>query len=328
MSKYLILIRHAKSDWSQRVRDYKRPLKKKGRRDSQRIAVWLAQQKLIPERIIASSADRCKSTALKLLQTMELNSELLKSSKNLYLSSKSDYIKKIKQVPENINNLIVIGHNPVIESLFCSLVKSSNAINSEKCKKKDKVFPTAAVAVMEMRGKWSKLSYNSLSLNSFIKPKQLPRTFPYPDINGKEQRERPAYYYKQSGVIPYRLEKGNLQILLISSSTGSHYILPKGIKEQGLNLRESAKKEALEEAGIDGIVDKKPIGDYQFEKWGANCQVTMYTMLVTSMLGKYKWKETYRERHWVSPKKAKKMLKKEYFVKLIDKLTLQIKIKS
>lgn len=319
MSRYLILIRHAKSDWSQHIRDFKRPLKKRGRRDAERVGVWLAQQKLIPDLVIASPAERTKSTALKILRTMTLSPDLMATNKSLYLSSQRKYFKNIKQTSENINNLIVVGHNPVMEELVCNLLA-----NSKHLKKLNKSFSTAAVAVFKVQGQWKNISKKNLSIVNLIKPKHLPRTYPYPDFAGTEQRKRPAYYYQQSGVIPYRIEKGKLKILLISSSNGSHYILPKGIKEHNLSLRESAEKEALEEAGIKGIVEKKSIGAFQFKKWGAACQVAMYPMLVISMQGKYKWQETHRERHWVSVKKAKEMLKEKYFLKLIDKLILHV----
>ena len=97
MKRHLILIRHAKSDWSQHVRDHKRPLKKKGRRDSQRVGVWLEQQGFHPDLIISSPAIRAKATALKILRTMECSYDLLKTEKSLYRTSKNEYLKQIKQ---------------------------------------------------------------------------------------------------------------------------------------------------------------------------------------------------------------------------------------
>jgi phosphohistidine phosphatase len=65
MTRELLLLRHGKSDWSTGVDDYHRPLKDRGKRDAQRIGVWLAQQKMIPDLIVTSSAERALVTAQK-----------------------------------------------------------------------------------------------------------------------------------------------------------------------------------------------------------------------------------------------------------------------
>ena len=54
MTRELLLFRHGKSDWSTGVDDYHRPLKDRGKRGAQRIGVWLAQQKMIPDLIVTS----------------------------------------------------------------------------------------------------------------------------------------------------------------------------------------------------------------------------------------------------------------------------------
>ena len=41
MARELLLLRHGKSDWSEQVEDFKRPLKDRGKRGAQRIGVWL-----------------------------------------------------------------------------------------------------------------------------------------------------------------------------------------------------------------------------------------------------------------------------------------------
>ena len=46
MKKELILMRHGKSDWSKRLSDFQRPIKKRGFKESARIGRWLGEQNL------------------------------------------------------------------------------------------------------------------------------------------------------------------------------------------------------------------------------------------------------------------------------------------
>jgi phosphohistidine phosphatase len=43
--------------------------------------------------------------------------------------------------------------------------------------------------------------------------------------------EKPAYFFRQSGAIPYRRVDPGIEVLLITSSDGSRWIIPKGIIE-------------------------------------------------------------------------------------------------
>jgi diphosphoinositol-polyphosphate diphosphatase len=110
----------------------------------------------------------------------------------------------------------------------------------------------------------------------------------------------------QSDVIPYRFNPrvGEIEVLLISNRSGSRYIFPKGNIERGLRAVQSAVKEAMEEAGVRGLLphDADPIADYQFTK---NCkghkrvhQVHLYPLYATMVQSD--WPErTLRDRTWM-----------------------------
>jgi phosphohistidine phosphatase len=129
---------------------------------------------------------------------------------------------------------------------------------------------------------------------------------------------KPGYFCRQSGVIPYRLRKGSLEILLITSRKERCWIIPKGIIEHEYSARNSAAKEALEEAGVKGNVHRKLLGVYRNRKLGQTCTVKVYPMLVTRI---YKvWKEADREREWVSVKQALKRVRNQELKRVIKKL--------
>jgi phosphohistidine phosphatase len=160
---------------------------------------------------------------------------------------------------------------------------------------------------------------------SITRPGKLPKKFPYPSPRGNERRDRPAYYYTQSSVVPWRINNGELEILVILSSKKKHWVVPKGILEPGLSARESAAREALEEAGIEGVVSDEAIGSYTYPKWGASCTVEVYGMEVTRMLPEEEWQEAHRSRQWVPLKQAASKLGQKKLKPLLRQLATRVK---
>jgi len=130
-------------------------------------------------------------------------------------------------------------------------------------------------------------------------------------------------YIEQSGVIPYRLEQGKIEILLVSSRKKKRWVIPKGIVEPDLTPQDSAAKEALEEGGILGEVLPESVGTYTYEKWGGLCRVVVFLLKVTSL--EANWLENYRERQWFSLPEARKRLEeaelKNILLKVSDRLS-------
>lgn len=111
--------------------------------------------------------------------------------------------------------------------------------------------------------------------------------------------ERPEHFYNQSAVVPFRFRDGVLEVLLISSRKKKRWVIPKGVKEPGYSAQDSAAKEALEEAGVEGVVLPDSIGEYEYSKWGGVCRVEVYLMEVKKVHDE--WLESYRDRNWLSP---------------------------
>ena len=132
----------------------------------------------------------------------------------------------------------------------------------------------------------------------------MPKRFPFPSPDSGELRKRPAYYYTQSSVIPYRIKQDRVEILVTRSSQKKHWVVPKGIADPGHSLQESASKEAWEEAGVEGEVVEEALGSYQYHKWGATCTVTVYPMRVTRQLDDDEWEEQHRGRKWLPADEA------------------------
>ena len=130
---------------------------------------------------------------------------------------------------------------------------------------------------------------------------------------------KPDHWYEQSGVVPYRVRDGLLEVLLITSLRKGNWIVPKGIVEDDLSPEDSAAKEALEEAGVEGRVGEK-LGAYEQAKWGGTCRVRIFTMRVDKVLDD--WPEAnVRQRKWMMSDKAAEAVANRDLARLIERLS-------
>ena len=315
----LLILRHGKSDWSTNDSDFSRSLKDRGKRNAQQIGNWLAEHNLQPEIIISSPAERALTTAEKACKAMGYDTGIIHTNKKMYEADVEDLLQVLSEIPDKKKRVLLVGHNPGMEDLLIYLSKELIIPDDGK------ILPTAALAHIKINQSWQKIKPKKARIETLIRPKSLPRHFPYPIEDGSIQyRLRPAYYYSQSAIIPYRLAKDKLEILLITSSSNKHWVVPKGIIEPGLSALNSAEKEAFEEAGIEGDSNKNRLGQYSYEKWGSLCNVEVYSMQVNYVLPESQWHESHRERIWVSVEKAEKMLKQVALLPLLKKLQQQV----
>ncbi len=323
MSRQLLVLRHGKSDWRIDASDLGRPLKSRGKRDAQRIGSWLQQQDLIPDFIISSPAERAKNTAEKLAKAMGLTTQHIHYDARIYEAGLTDLKSALSDCPESAKRVLLIGHNPSLENLIENL-------HEGVLQKADdgKLLPTATLAILTMPDHWSMLNEGCATVESIIRPATLAKSFIFNGLTGLEQRKRPTYYYSQSAAIPYRIEKGELQILVISSSGNNHWGIPKGIIEPGYTAPASAAIEAWEEAGVRGIISEHMIGHYQHKKWGGTCTVQVYPMAVTNMVDDHEWEESHRSRQWLSLKKASSVIKQKPLQAMFSSLDANLNSKK
>ncbi len=135
----LILMRHAKSDWSEAgLSDHDRPLNARGRRDAPQMAKWIQSHLGLPELILASTATRVQETIHLLQQTWKTELPVIQSD-SLYLASAQTILEHIENESidphgQRVKKLMVVGHNPGMELLVSSMTHHLTP------------FPTAAVA--------------------------------------------------------------------------------------------------------------------------------------------------------------------------------------
>jgi phosphohistidine phosphatase len=321
MTRELLLLRHGKSDWSTGEPDFDRPLKKRGENAAMRIGNWLLEQQLIPDLVMSSTARRARITAELACGAMGLDAKAIRWEPRVYEAGAAELLELLRQCPNEARRVLVVGHNPGLESLI-QILSGPEAGGTRA-----RHLPTAALAILSVAGDWNELGPEDVSLQSLINPRELPDVFPFPAPSGKELRKRPAYFYRQCAAIPYRRTDGKLEILLVTSRKARRWILPKGIVEPGLSPRESAAKEALEEAGVDGTIAEHPLGTYRYKKWGAICEVEVFPLEVQCVLPDEDWDESDRERVWLRPKQALKRLDRSRIKRLVAALVTRLQRK-
>jgi 8-oxo-dGTP pyrophosphatase MutT (NUDIX family) len=112
---------------------------------------------------------------------------------------------------------------------------------------------------------------------------------------------------KQVAALPVRRVNGSTEVLLVTSRDTGRWIIPKGWRLKGLSWRQSAAREAMEEAGVKGKVKQRAIGRFQYVKREKTTGRTIdVTVFILSVRKEYKrWREAgQRRREWFAPETA------------------------
>lgn len=125
---------------------------------------------------------------------------------------------------------------------------------------------------------------------------------------------------RQSGVIAYRVQRGLLEVALVTPRNGGkHWLVPKGHIEEGMSPEDSAAKEAFEECGVVGRVDNREVGAFRFRKRGQSYMVSLYLLAVTRTMTN--WPEMLiRRREWVRVEEAAKRVGSAELRQAIERL--------
>ena len=102
-----------------------------------------------------------------------------------------------------------------------------------------------------------------------------------------EEPNSSSFDFAQSCVIPYRINAGEIELLLITSIKKQKWIFPKGFIEFNLSAFESAKKEAYEEAGVIGENETIELGAFELKKKNGISLIKVFSMEVTKELKDY-----------------------------------------
>lgn len=167
----LMLLRHAKSDWSQPGQsDHDRSLAPRGRKAAPLMGRYLAEHDLIPDRVIVSTAKRTRET-WRLVADMLPKKPRVDFEDRIYEASPRDILTAIADTPASARSLLVVGHNPGFQDTANLLVESGDKRLRASLAEK---FPTGALAVIDLDlDDWTKIKPGIGRLESFVTPREI-----------------------------------------------------------------------------------------------------------------------------------------------------------
>jgi phosphohistidine phosphatase len=116
--KTLLIMRHGKSSWKHKeLKDHERPLSKRGTKDSVKMGELLRERELVPQLILVSTAVRTIETAKLLVESSGFQGDTI-ALDSLYLAEAEEYLHDLLTLPNEIERVMIIGHNPGLEALL------------------------------------------------------------------------------------------------------------------------------------------------------------------------------------------------------------------
>lgn len=161
--KKLYLARHAKSSWDYpELTDFERPLNKRGRRDAPYIGKVLNDMNVMPDLILSSPAIRAYYTARTIAGRIGYPLEEVETSEIIYENDAAQIIGLIQSLDDEIESLMIFGHNPSLTSINNYL--SNKRINN---------IPTCAIVCLEFNtDNWSNVKTDSGKFIFYEYPKK------------------------------------------------------------------------------------------------------------------------------------------------------------
>jgi phosphohistidine phosphatase len=170
--KTVLLLRHAKSDWSGTgLSDRERPLSPRGLKAAPRMGAYIARSGHAPDLVICSPARRAQQTCALAVAELPSSPSLATSEAFYDFSGEEAYLDAIQSAPENINKVMLVGHNPTMYHLADMLVGSGDAdLRAELAEK----YPSAALAIITFEVEnWRAIAPGQGNLLDFTKPKEI-----------------------------------------------------------------------------------------------------------------------------------------------------------
>jgi len=156
-------MRHAKSSWkNETINDMDRPLNERGDRDAPFMGQIMLQKGVLPEEIISSPAERTLATVRHICPIINVPFQSVKVNPSLYAASPSEMLIIIKKINENVQSVLLLGHNPGLTDLSNYL--SGYPIDN---------IPTCGIVELHFpRKSWHEIEFGLCQMGFFEYPKK------------------------------------------------------------------------------------------------------------------------------------------------------------
>lgn len=155
-------MRHAKASSSQPgVSDLDRPLLDEGRDAAGRIGKFLKNEMLAVDVALSSPAIRARETIDAVLKAAGLSLKL-HADQRLYEGGSGRLLEALSEVDENLNSVLLVGHNPVLEELVQLLTQETVSLS-----------PGTLTQIDVEATPWSEIGSTTNKLRRVVRPKEL-----------------------------------------------------------------------------------------------------------------------------------------------------------
>ena len=160
--KTLLLLRHAKSSWDDKsLRDFARPLNKRGLKAAPMVGEIIRKRKLRPELVLSSPAERAKETTRLVCDAAGLIA-VVSYEDGIYEASARRLLEIVSRIEDEVRIAMMVGHNPGFEEFLEALIGEPQRL------------PTGALALIELGvEKWCEVGPGTGRLAWLTKPKEL-----------------------------------------------------------------------------------------------------------------------------------------------------------
>ncbi|MDJ0461876.1 histidine phosphatase family protein [Streptomyces sp. H27-C3] len=162
----IVLLRHAKADWPQ-VSDHDRPLADRGRMDAPTAGARLAETGIPFDLALCSTAARTRETWKLVVQALPHRPRTV-YEEQLYEASPGELIALLNETPDDVNDLLVIGHNPGVHAVAEALTGTGEGDAPARMARSG--FPTSSFAVIGFTGPWKFLEHGVGNLVDYWAP--------------------------------------------------------------------------------------------------------------------------------------------------------------
>jgi phosphohistidine phosphatase len=141
----LFLMRHAKAASEEGVPDHDRPLTEQGVADARTMGRWLRDNGGAPDAVWCSSALRARQTWSAVASELPTDPPTTEPSylRSVYQAGPGDLLDLLRDVPPEVESVLVLGHNPTMEQAIAGLTGEPRD------------FPAGAIAALDVTGSWS-----------------------------------------------------------------------------------------------------------------------------------------------------------------------------
>jgi 8-oxo-dGTP pyrophosphatase MutT (NUDIX family) len=137
-------------------------------------------------------------------------------------------------------------------------------------------------------------------------------------------RKKVAFRPVQYAALPWRRNRSETEVMLVTSRGTGRWIIPKGWPMKRKAPHAAAAREALEEAGVVGQIGKEPIGSFPYRKLlkqgrAIDCEVQVFPLKVSRQ--RKTWPEKGKRKvQWLSPADAARAVREPVLGKIIRRL--------